>query len=262
MKCLEYAALPLQTLLSITRNASITKMEILMPRGFMVFSFCMKVCAHSHLIVYWDHFLFLFLYCLKTQNLIHYCIVSILCIVTPLISKGWCVGFGKSESAPCTWSGHYFALQCQNCSELRLYFRSPWWMNTKRHSATRKKWNQQGKEAATVCFPPYHPLKKKCRCWAPLCQRAGAEGCAEPGRLLLTPERSSSGRRFLPVTPCGHFILWRGSGCLLLLLLRVWGAPSASARQSGVTEGQAAALVHWLCVIKEQFSHKWGRRTV
>lgn len=158
----------------MTTNAPITKMEILMPRGFMIFRFCLKICLYSQLIEFRDHFLILFLHCLKTRSLIHRCTVSILCIVAPLKSKGWWVNFGKCESASHNWSGPYSALQCQNCFELQLYFSSPWL------EAQCNLGMKPATEGGRWCLPQQPPKKAKCLCWSLLHQEAAAEGYAEP----------------------------------------------------------------------------------
>lgn len=260
-------------------------MEILMLRGFTVFRFCLKICAHSQLIEYWDHFLFLLLF--KDTEL-----DPPLYFFDPLY---WCspeikrvtVGFGELYSAPCTWSGHCFALQCQNCSELQLYFIPPWCQGTGMHSATKNKWYQPGKEAAGACCPPSQPLKKEVQWWTSATpvgrsRRACGARWAADCRAQVFRERFPSSNAAWP--------LCLGKG------LRLTPAPAGmrcpislsqvvrSHRRAGsyasvvnylaepVTKYMIKKYIlppvrmgnsqHWLSVNKEQFTKKWGRRTV
>lgn len=89
-------------------------------------------------------------------------------------------------------------------------------MNTKRHSVTENE-RDQPKKHTIPCIMPYLPANKEaCYCWALLHQQAGGEGCAEPWRLLPSPELSSSGSSSLLVNAVWSFGFAKGHSRLPL----------------------------------------------
>lgn len=181
-----------------------------MPRGFMAFRFSMIIGVHSQVIECWDHFLSLFLYCLKTwglfQSLLQSCVLS--------LRWNW------KADLWVTWAGispTHISVDIMLASDVKTalscgcFLQFPV-MNTKRHSVTENERDQPKKH-----IMPYLPTNKEvCYCWALLHQQAGGEGCAEPWGLLPSPELSSSGSSSLLVNAVSSLALLRDTAdCLL-----------------------------------------------